>query len=102
MFARTPGACLVLFIGSFGSIASAQIGTAPGVYQLELAQLIRQAGYDCRAVEKINVSPSLDPAFATLRPEVATCSNGKKFLIVRSGRGGVNAKPVVRPLPADA
>jgi hypothetical protein len=73
-----------------------------GAHELELAQIIRQAGYDCRAVESINISPNPDPAFAALRPEVATCSNGKKFLIVRSGRGGVNARPVVRPLPSGA
>jgi hypothetical protein len=53
-------------------------------------------------VESVTASPSPDPAFATMRPEVVTCNNGKKFLVVRSGRGGVNARPIVRPMPANA
>jgi len=28
---------------------------------------------------------------ATLRPEIATCNNGRKFLIVKSGRCDANA-----------
>ena len=81
-------------------IAVAQ--TPPGVHERELAQIIRQAGYDCREVESIEVTVNPDPAFDSLRPEVATCKNGKKFLIAKSGRGGRNARPIVRALPADA
>jgi hypothetical protein len=102
MSAGRPTVLLALSSASCAAIATAQIATPPGAHQVELAQIIRQAGYDCRTVESISISPSPDPAFATLLPEVATCSNGKKFLVVRSGRGGVNARPVVRPLPADA
>src|SRR5262244_2551785 len=82
-------------------IAVAQAPSPPGVHERELAQIIRQAGYDCREVERIEVTVSPDPAFESLRPEVATCKNGKKFLVARSGRGGVNARPIVRPLPAN-
>jgi hypothetical protein len=95
------GALFVLSVASCPTISTAQV-TPPLVHQLELAQMIRQAGYDCRAVESVSTSPSPDPAFETLRPEVATCSNGKNFLVVRSGRGGVNARPIVRPMPSDA
>jgi hypothetical protein len=103
MFTRYhPRALFVLSIASWPTISSAQITTPPLVHQFELAQIIRQAGYDCRAVENVNAAPSPDPAFETLRPEVATCSNGKKFLVVRSGRGGANATPIVRPMPNDA
>jgi hypothetical protein len=102
MFARYPNALFVLSIASCPTISGAQVTAPPLAHQLELAQMIRQAGYDCRAVESVNTSPSPDPAFETLRPEVATCSNGKKFLVVRSGRGGANARPTVRPMPADA
>jgi hypothetical protein len=101
MFTRYP-ARFVLSIASCPTVSSAQIATPPLVHQRELAQMIRQAGYDCRAVESINTSPNPDPAFETLRPEVATGSNGKKFLVVKSGRGGVNARPIVRPMPTDA
>jgi hypothetical protein len=83
------------------SIAVAQASSSPGVHERELAQIIRQAGYDCREVERIEVKASPDPAFDSLRPEVAICKNGKKFLVTKSGRGGVNARPIVRPLPAD-
>jgi hypothetical protein len=99
MSARRPTVLLALSTASCAAIANAQIPTPPGAHEFELAQIIRQAGYDCRAVDSISISRNPDPAFATLLPEVATCSNGKKFLIVRSGRGGVNARPVVRPLP---
>jgi hypothetical protein len=82
-------------------MAIAQTVAPPGVRERELAQIIRQAGYDCRTVESIEMSPSPDPALDTMRLEVATCSNKRKFLVAKSGRGGVNARPVVRPLPTD-
>src|SRR6266852_3322481 len=78
-------------------VAIAQAPSPPGVHERELAQIIRQAGYDCREVERIEVRASPDPAFDSLRPEVAICKNGKKFLVTRSGRGGANARPIVRP-----
>jgi hypothetical protein len=99
---RISSAVFVLPIASYTTIAIAQVVAPPPAHQVELAQIIRQAGYDCRIVESVTSSPSPDPAFATMRPEVATCTNGKKFLVVRSARGGVNARPVVRPMPADA
>jgi len=83
-------------------MAAAQAPSTPGVHERELAQIIRQAGYDCREIESIEVKVSPDPAFDSLRPEVATCKNGKKFLVAKSGRGGRNARPIVRALPADA
>ena len=97
-----PPASIVLLIPFGTTIATAQIAAPPRAHQLELAQIIRQAGYECRAVESVQTQPNPDPAFATLVPEVATCSNGKKFLIVKYGRGGANARPIVRQLPADA
>src|SRR5215471_6420460 len=94
-------ALLVLPLATYALVAGAQTPSPPGVHERELAQIIRQAGYDCREVERIEVKASPDPAFDSLRPEVAICKNGKKFLVARSGRGGVNARPIVRPLPAD-
>src|SRR5215475_12054511 len=94
-------ALVALPFALFASVAVAQDPSPPGIHERELAQIIRQAGYDCREVERIEVKTSPDPAFDSLRPEVATCKNGKKFLVTKSGRGGVNARPVVRPLPAD-
>jgi len=99
---RPPWLALVaLPLALFSSVVVAQSPLPPGVHERELAQIIRQAGYDCREVERIEVKVSPDPAFDSLRPEVATCTNGKKFLVTKSGRGGVNARPIVRPLPAD-
>jgi hypothetical protein len=97
-----PPASIVLVIPFGTTIATAQIVAPPRAHQLELAQMIRQAGYECRAVESIHSQPNPDPAFATLLPEVATCSNEKKFLVVKSGRGGANARPIVKLLPTDA
>ena len=59
--------------------AVAQAPSPPGVHERELAQIIRQAGYDCREVERIEVRASPDPAFDSLRPEVAICKNGMKI-----------------------
>ena len=83
------------------AMASAQPVVPPGFHERELAQIIRQAGYECSAVERIEVTPSPDPAFDSMRLEVATCSNKRRFLVAKSGRGGVNARPVVRPLPTE-
>ncbi len=96
---QLPFAALAL--AGFPPLAIAQAPSPPGVHERELAQIIRQAGYDCREVDRIEVTASPDPAFESLRPEVAICKNGKKFLVAKSGRGGVNARPIVRPLPAD-
>jgi len=94
---------LALLVFPLAAYAPAAVGqtSPPGVHERELAQIIRQAGYDCREIERIEVKASPDPAFDSLRPEVAVCKNGKKFLVTKSGRGGVNARPIVRPLPAD-
>jgi uroporphyrinogen-III synthase len=102
MLTRHPRALVILCLVLLSATARAQVTTSPAPRERELAQTIRQAGFDCRAVENIAVVPNPDPAFETLRPEVATCNNGKKYLIVKSGRGGMNARPIVRPLPADA
>jgi len=99
---RRPKLALLLLPLVVGPpVAVAQTPSPPGVHERELAQIIRQAGYDCREVERIEVKVNPDPAFDSLRPEVAICKNGKKFLVTKSGRGGVNARPIVRPLPAD-
>src|SRR5258708_22230663 len=94
-------AVVALPLAVYAVVAVAQAHSPPGVHDRELAQIIRQAGYDCREVERIEVKVSRDPAVDSLRPEVAICKNGKKFLVAKSGRGGVNARPIVRPLPAD-
>src|SRR6266487_1592682 len=65
----------------------------------ELAQIIREAGYDCRGVERVDVPSNPAPGWENFRPaEVVLCSNGKKFLVTKSGRGGGNARPIVTPL----
>jgi hypothetical protein len=94
-------ALLALTLAVCPPIAVAQTPSPPGVHERELAQIIRQAGYDCREVESIEVTVNPDPAFESLRPEVAICKNGKKFLVAKSGRGGRNARPIVRALPSD-
>jgi len=64
----------------------------------ELAQIIREAGYDCRDVEKIDVPSTPPPGWESFRPDIVVCNTGKKFLVARTGRGGNTAKPLVRPL----
>jgi hypothetical protein len=83
------------------AIAVAQPIPPPGSHERELAQIIRQAGHDCGAIESIELAPSPGMGLDTFRPEVAHCTNGKRFLVAKGGRGGPNARPVVRPLPAE-
>ena len=94
-------ALLALAIALCPALAVAQATPSPGSHERELAQTIRQAGHDCREIESIEVAPSPDVGLETFRPEVAHCTNGKKFLVAKGGRGGPNARPVVRPLPAE-
>jgi hypothetical protein len=83
------------------ALAAAQTNLPPGFHERELAQTIRRAGHDCGAVESIDIAPNPEGGLDSFRPEVALCTNGKRFLVVKGGRGGPNARPVVRPLPAE-
>lgn len=94
-------ALVALPLALFPSVMVAQAPSPPGVHERELAQFICQAGHDCGEVERIEVAVSPDPAFNSRRPEIAICKNGKKFLVTKSGRGGVNARPIVQLLPAN-
>ena len=101
MWQRCAEAFLVMVIGLGGQTANAQNTQPPGYHERELAQIIRQSGYDCSEVASVEATTAPDPAFESFRPEVATCKNGKRFLVMKSGRGGINARPIVSPLPAD-
>src|SRR5262252_2486133 len=83
-------------------IANAQSGSAPGSRERELAQIIREAGYECSQVESITNAAAPPPGWESLRPEIATCRNGKRFLVTKSGRSGGNLRPVVRPMPSQS
>jgi hypothetical protein len=89
------GTTLMLAMLPFGALAQAV--PPPGFRELELALTISRAGHECPAVERIDTTSSNDPGWEILRPEVALCRNGKRFLVVTSGRR--NSQPVVRPLP---
>jgi len=80
------------------TLANAQSGSPPGSRERELAQIIREAGYDCSQVASITNAPEPPPGWESLRPEIATCRNGKSFLVTKSGRR--NVRPVVRPIPS--
>jgi hypothetical protein len=84
------------------TVGSAQGESASGYRERELAQIIRDAGYDCSQVESITNAPTPPPGWESLRPEIATCRNGKRFLVTKSGRSGGNTRPVVRPMPSQS
>jgi hypothetical protein len=84
------------------TIVIAQSGSAPGNRERELAQIIREAGYDCSQVDSITNAPEPPPGWESLRPEIATCRNGRRFLVTKSGRSGRNLRPVVRPMPSQS
>ena len=89
---------LVLALGFMPATAKAQAAPPPGFRELELALIIARAGFDCPAVDSIEVATNPQPGWDVLRPEVAVCKNGKRFIVVSSGRR--NTRPVVRPLDA--
>jgi hypothetical protein len=102
MFDRRLIILLATALLSLPTIANAQTGPTPGYQERELAQIIREAGYDCSQVESIADAPAPPPGWESLRPQIATCQNGKRFLVTKSGRSGGNLRPVVRPMPSGA
>jgi hypothetical protein len=82
-------------------VANAQSGSAPVYRERELAQIIREVGFDCSQIESITNAATPPPGWEGLRPEIATCRNGNGFLITKSGRSGENLRPVVRPMPSE-
>src|SRR5215475_6519333 len=104
MFDQRPAAALAtaLMCVCLPAIANAQSGPASGNRERELAQIIREAGYDCSQVESITNAPAPPPGWESLRPQIATCRNGKRFLVTKSGRSGGNLRPVVRPMPGQS
>jgi hypothetical protein len=101
MYRPAPRVFFAFPLALSSALATAQTNPPPGFHERELAQIIRQAGHDCRSVESIDVAPSPEGGLDSFRPEVARCANGQRFLVVKGGRGGPNAKPVVRLLPAE-
>ena len=93
---RRSRAVLVMAVVIFPAIANAQAAPPPGFRELELALIIARAGFNCPAVDSIEVATNPQPGWDVLRPEVAVCKNGKRFIVVSSGRR--NTRPVVRPL----
>jgi hypothetical protein len=73
-------------------MAAAQANPPPGFHERALAQTIRQAGHDCRAVESIDIAPNPDGGLDSFRPEVALCTNGKRFLVVKGERRSRRSK----------
>jgi hypothetical protein len=86
---------LVMMLTLYSTTALGQAGAR----ERELAQIIREAGYDCVLVASITAPPDAPPGFESMRPEIATCIDGKRYLIAKSGRSGGNVRPVVRPMP---
>jgi hypothetical protein len=93
---RRARAVLVMALGLLPATAKAEAAPPPGFRELELALIIARAGFDCPAVDSIEVTTNPQPGWEILRPEVAVCKNGKRFMVVTSGRR--NTRPVVRPL----
>ena len=92
------GAMLAMALTSCPLTADAQGRPPAGDRERELAQIIRQAGHDCPLVASIEVVPDPPSGWEVLRPEVAVCVDGKRYLVAKSGRSGGNVRPVVRPM----
>ena len=98
MSCRYLRAMLAVALTSCAVTADAQERASAGDRERELAQIIRQAGYDCSLVANVEVIPDPPPGWESLRPEIALCVDGKRYLVAKSGRSGGNIRPVVRPL----
>ena len=85
-----------MFSGS--AAAQAQPDLPPDTRERELALIIASESHDCPQIESISSPENNEPGWNILRPEVVVCRNGKRFMIVTSGRR--NARPIVRPLPS--
>jgi hypothetical protein len=83
---------------SGSAVAQAQADPRPDSHERELALIIASEGHDCPQIESISSPQNNEPGWNILRPEVVVCRNGKRFMIVTSGRR--NARPIVRPLPS--
>jgi hypothetical protein len=98
MFRRRLVTVLAMALILLPSLANAQSGPSGAYRKRELGQIIREAGYDCVLVESIVPTPDPPLGWESLRPEIAFCTDGKKYLVAKSGRSGGNIRPVVRPL----
>ena len=98
MLYRCSGTVLAMTLVFFPETASTQGRPSAADQDRELAQIIRQAGYDCSLISSIVAPPDPPPGWEGLRPEIALCVNGKRYLVTKSARGGGNALPVVRPM----
>src|SRR6516225_4165377 len=90
------GSMLIAAMFLWPGIASAE--PVSQITSRELAQTIQEAGYECREVQSIEVPTNAPPGSGTFGIQMALCSNGKKFLVARSGRDRGSARPVVRQL----
>ena len=92
--------CSMTMLGTAALLCPGLISAQPGstISERELAQTIREAGYDCRGVESVDNPTNPPSGWESFRPDIVLCTNGKKFLVARTGRGGNTAKPLVRPL----
>ena len=92
--------CSMVMLGAAVLLCSGATHAQPGspTSERELAQIIREAGYDCRGVERVDNPPNPPPGWESFSPDIVLCSNGKKFLVARTGRGGNTPKPLVKPL----
>jgi hypothetical protein len=64
----------------------------------EVTQTIREAGYECREVQSIEVPTNAPLGSGSFGIQMVLCSEGKKFLIARSSRDRGSQRPVVRQL----
>jgi len=86
----------------FLTVTAATAEELPVSRERALLLIIQSAGYDCAAIERIELAPSPPserPGAESIRPETVIGKNGKRFLVTRGGR---NPRPVVRPLPQEA
>jgi len=79
--------------------AGADVPPPPGSIEREMAETIRNAGYDCDAVTSFSVATDResDELVWGGRPRVATCANGKRFLVATPPR-----RPLQPPPPPPA
>jgi hypothetical protein len=77
---------LLLPLGLGGTPASADIAPRPGEYERALAREIREAGYDCPAVNRYtryHGAGAAEMMWGKQAPDLAVCDNGKKYLVAK-------------------
>ena len=74
--------CSMTALGAAALLCPGLISAQPGstISERELAQTIREAGYDCRGVESVDNPTNPPSGWESFRPDIVLCTNVQRGL----------------------